>query len=116
MALSRKLRQEVSDDWEHDVTLTSTASEAPLQISTTPGSQDPDELIAARYRHGMAATGPWNGVANPPDHLNRSAGDGTRWTHPHTRHFHLDDRGRGKMRRWPPNAGRGGRPELLQDD
>jgi nitroreductase len=59
---SRKLRQEVSADWENDVTLTSTASAAPSDISTVPGSQEPDELIAARYRDGMAATGPWNEV------------------------------------------------------
>ena len=43
------------------MTLTSTASAAPPHISTAPGS-DPDELIAARYRDGMAATGPWNDV------------------------------------------------------
>ena len=59
---SRKLRLEVSADRENDVTLTSTANAAPALTSTAPGSQGPDELIAARYRDGMAATGPWNDV------------------------------------------------------
>ena len=59
---SRKLRLEVSADWENHVPLTSTANAAPSHISTAAGSQDPDELIAARYRDGMAATGPWNEV------------------------------------------------------
>jgi nitroreductase len=44
------------------VTQTPTASTASSQISPTSFSQDPDGLIAARYRDGMTATGPWNEV------------------------------------------------------
>jgi nitroreductase len=57
---SRKFCPEVSADWENEMTLT--AGAAPLHVPTAPSSRDPDELIAARYRDGLAATGPWNDV------------------------------------------------------
>jgi nitroreductase len=57
---SRKLCREVSADRENEMTVT--AGAACLHIPTAPGSPDPDELIAARYRDGLAATGPWNDV------------------------------------------------------
>ena len=42
--------------------VTPAESAIPLHIPAEAGSPDPDEFIAARYRDGAAATGPWNDV------------------------------------------------------